>query len=109
MSKLKIRYLTILISLMVFISIFILVRFILENVLTNIDNNNGTIAGALSSAAIAVFILDCYLLLIAVISLIGYLIYKRKNKMELYNTLKFQTIILLCIWVIFSFYCFVIL
>lgn len=83
------------------IGFFILVHFLKHNI-QGIFDSNGAIIGTLSAAWIIFIGIDLYLLLLLIISIVGFLISKHKNITELRIAFKYQSLILFVIWFGFS-------
>jgi hypothetical protein len=104
MNKLKIRYRLIIGFNLIGIIGFILLRLILKQYAQNLIDFNGALIGTLGAAWIIVVGIDLYLLLLLIISFSGFLIYKHKNKTEQRIAFRYQSLILLVIWLGFSTY-----
>jgi len=108
MINIKKRFSIILIFNLVCTIGFILFRLFLNIYCQSIVDSNIGVLRFLKATWIFVFGIELYLLLIFIISFIGFLISKHHRKEEYRNAFKFQSIILFLLWVGFTIYCTVI-
>ena len=104
MDKLKKRYKLIFLFNLICVAGFLIFGLILRQYAQSIVNSNGVVIGTLGAAWIILVGIDLYLLLLLIISFSGFLISKHNNKIEQRIAFKYQSLILLVIWLGFSTY-----
>jgi hypothetical protein len=104
MTKIKKRYWIIILCSAIFIAGLILLLIFLNNFSDNLIDDNGLAIGILASAMYALFAVDLYLLLVLIISFVGFIISMVLKKEEPKLAFKYQSWAWLAIWVCFTTY-----
>lgn len=108
MVKIKTRYRLVIVSSLIYIVGFLFLSLFIRYFTQSLVDSNGVIIGTIGAAWFIVWGFEIYLLLILIISFIGFLISKYRKNLEYYIGFKYQTLILLLIWLGFNIYWFLI-